>query len=429
MSAPFQKVTIEERARRYVAAMDPSISGSGGHTALFNCVRALIHGFGFTPGEARPFVDDFNQRCSPAWTEGEINHKLRSVDGLTSKWPRGYLRNEGDWKPSTTQRRELGIPTEQEVRKKIDFELEKLQRIAAPWRDKVDLLWLAGRSAVDPATVSAAGFLKLLYGPGEKVLCFTNEFSQGEALWPDEEPPVSGKVGVWFLPQPVHGNYVPNPEGKPGPAGEPPKPSRRIGKCVTAFRYMVLESDKAAMRDWLGFIVQVPLHIEAIYTSGSRSIHTLVRVDARTYEEWHAKKQELMPFLVATMMMGGDKNTFSTGVRLSRLPGCLRLGKMVEQKKLDGVTPLLVNGKVAKRWVAYPKPGEQKLLYVRPGAPCRPLIERSAERDVEADWLKRAGAYIDGYEDNAAEIAAGLKYYANVSARCAAMLGEMEGAA
>ena len=136
------------------------------------------------------------------------------------------------------------------MRKKIEFELEKLQRIAAPWRDRADLIWLADRSAADPATLGPGDVLRLLYPAGEKVLCFTNEFSQGEALWPDEAPPAEGRCGVWFLPQPVSGQYLPNPDGKPGKDGEPPPPSRRTGRCVTAFRYLVIESDSAPLRDW-----------------------------------------------------------------------------------------------------------------------------------------------------------------------------------
>ena len=90
MSTLPPRITVEERIRRYVAAMPAAISGSGGHDALFNVVRALIHGFGLTPEEARSFVEDYNQRCDPPWSEGEISHKLRSVDGLTAKWARGY---------------------------------------------------------------------------------------------------------------------------------------------------------------------------------------------------------------------------------------------------------------------------------------------------------------------------------------------------
>ncbi len=257
-----------------------------------------------------------------------------------------------------------------------------------------------------------------MYAAGEKILCFTNEYSQGEALWPDETPPAEGKVGVWFLPQPVTGNYMPNPEGKPGPNGEPPQPSRRIGKCVSAFRYLVIESDKAPMRDWLGFIVQAPLQIEALYTSGSRSIHALVRIDARTYEEWHQKKRDLMPFLVATIMVGGDKNTFSTGVRLSRLPGCLRLGKMVDHPTV---------GKNQKLYKKFTAPGEQKLLYVRPAAVARPICELPPVRDVEAEWTGKARLAIDGHEDNSEGLRGALRFYSARSDACASALADLEG--
>lgn len=422
---------MEERARRYLRTMEAPRRDPGdpqdSHTVVFNATRALIHGFGFTPAEARPFLEDYLQRSDLPWSPGEITHKLRSVEAVPSKFPRGYLRNEHGWKPSAAMRKEYGIPTEAEVRAKIDVDLEKLQRIAAPWRERANLLWLAQRSAVDPATLSAADYLKLLYAPGEKVLCFENEYSQGEALWPEGTPPTSGKCGVWYLPQPVTGQYLPNPEGRIKPGATEPEPSRRIGRCVTAFRYLVLESDEAPMKDWLGFIVQAPLQIDAIYTSGARSIHVLVRVDARTYDEWHARKQELMPFLVGTMMMGGDKNTFSTGVRLSRLPGCLRYGKMVPQYKADGVTPLLnpTTGKQVRRYVRYPSPGQQKLLYVRPRSVCRPLIELTPERDLEAHWLKRVELCLGGYDDDVTGITAALRYYENVSPKLAAALGEM----
>ncbi len=426
MPTPFPKVPVEERARRYVAAMPPAIAGQNGHDALFNVVRALIHGFGFTPDEARPFVENYNATsCQPPWSEGELNHKLRSVDGLSSRWPRGYLRNDGEWQPSKAQRRDLGIPTEAEVRKKIEFELVKLQRIAAPWRDRVDLLWLANRSAADPATLAPADFLRLLYAPGEKILCFTNEYSQGEALWPDKTPPDEGKCGVWFLPQPVSGEYQPNPEGKAGRDGEPPPPSRRIGRCVTAFRYLVIESDEAPTRDWLGFIVQAPLRIEALYTSGARSVHALVRLDARTYEEWHEKKRALMPFLVACMMVGGDKNTFSTAVRLSRLPGCLRHGKMVERRDAAG-NLVTLKGYPAKIWQRYETPGEQKLLYVRPGATTRPICELPPERDAEAHWLARAHLALDGHEDYAPDLRRALAFYQSRSEALASLRRDLE---
>lgn len=421
---PGSKVPLEERIRRYVAAMPPSIQGSGGNAAFFNVARILLHGYGLTPDEARPYIDAYNfTSCTPAWSEAEIKRVLRNVDGMQSKWARGYLIRENDWRPTAQQRKAMGVPTEEQVRKKVDFELERLQKIAAPYRDVVTGPWLANRSAVDPATITAEKFLELLYPKQEKILVFENEYSQGEALWPADPVPTDGKCGIWFLPQPVCGEYRPNPEGKPGPNGEDPKPSRRTWRCVDAFRYFVLESDSAPMRDWLGWIVQVPLRIEALYTSGSRSIHALIRVDARTKEEWDETKRRMMPFLVASLMCGADRGTWSA-VRLSRLPGCLRRGKMEQVKDENGKAQTDPRGRPIKRYKAYPAPGEQKLLYFRPCADPRPICERTPERDVEREWCGAADQFLDGYEHgpSTADLIRGLSYYQRGSEQCAAAL-------
>lgn len=426
MSPYPDKVSVEERARRYVAAMPQSVSGAGGHDAFFNCVRMLIHGWGFTPNEARPYVMDFNSRCEPPWSEGEINHKLRSVDALTSKWPRGYLRRENDWKPSPAMRRDHGIPTEAEVRQKVELDLPKLQAIAAPWRDVVSCTWLANRSAVDPATVGAAEFLRLLYPvaaeAGEKILVFTNEYSQGECLWPDEvaKLPLEGKCGIWFLPQPVSGEYLPNPEGKPRADGSTPA-SRRTWRAITAFRYMVIESDSAPLKDWMGFIVQAPLRIEALYTSGSRSIHALIRVDCKTKEQWDEEKRRMTPFLMAGLMCGADRGTWSA-VRLSRLPGCIRYGKMAEERRPNGSK---TGFKFYKR---FNPPGGQKLLYFQPGAALRPICELPASRDVESEWLRLAELGISDADETGGEwLLAGLRHHAPASAGLRAALTRIEG--
>jgi hypothetical protein len=411
----FPRITLEERARKYIACMEPSVAGANGHTALFNVVRALLHGFDFTPAEALPFVQEFNLRCSPPWSEGEIAHKLRSVNGVASKFPRGYLRNEREWNPTAKLRRDHGIPTEDEVVRKVEFEPEKLRRLAGPWLGKIDAVWLGDRSVVDPARVDAVDFLKLLYpgslaaggGNGEKVLVFTNEYGQGEALWPDDPVPKMGKCGVWFLPQPVTGERVPNPEGKPGPNGEAPL-SRRTWRTVSAFRYFVIESDSAPLDEWLAFIVQVPLRIEALYTSGSRSVHALIRVDQPTKTAWDEEKRRMMPFLMGAKMCGADSGTWSA-VRLSRLPGCLRFGKMKALRGADGKPEKDERGRDKKVYERYPAPGVQKLLYVRPNPPLAPLVSLLPERDVVAEWRRHA-ALGDAMGD--AELDRGLAHYA-----------------
>jgi len=139
-------------------------------------------------------------------------------------------------------------------------------------------------------------------GPGGKVPVFDYQKSQGQAVRPDEVLPMTGRDGV----------YRPNPRSE--------KLSRRREESIKAWRYMVLESDEAPAREWLGALVQLPLKIAAVYASGGRSVHALVRVDARTKSEWDAMKQRL---LVGTVTPGADEGSLSA-VRLTRLPGCWR---------------------------------------------------------------------------------------------------------
>jgi hypothetical protein len=263
---------------------------------------------------------------------------------------------------------------------KPEFDVSKLERVAEPMKESVTPLWLAERSEYDPAAVESDGFLRLLYREGEKVLVFDKQFDQGKVLWPAGPPPAGGPDGVWFLAQPVDGAFHANP--RQGTM------SRRSEEAVTAWRFLVLESDEAPAKAWVAALVQLPLRISAIYTSGGRSIHALVRVDAGSKAEWDAECESMRRVLVT---IGGCKGALSA-VRLTRLPGCWR-------------------GEPRKR---------QRLLYLRPEAPMGPICDFRATDRVGA-WI-RWGANCG--EDSAAALA-GLRWYARWSPAAAKAADEV----
>jgi hypothetical protein len=395
MSVPANKHRwICERARLCVATMQPAVSGSHGHDATFAVACALVHGFALSHADAMPIMQEYNQRCSPPWSERELDYKLRSADKSGHDKPRGHLIGD-DFKPNpstgsgprgpqTAPAKEWASPPSAAGARpsKVTFDPVKLRALSEKWRDVVNLPWLANRSVVDPSQLSAADFLQLLFGAGHRIICFTNQKTQGQALWPVEPPPAGGPDGVWFLPQPVSGEMLPNPRTG--------NKSRRSEESVTDFRYMVLESDEADVRDWLGFLVQIPLRIDAIYTSGGRSVHALVRVDCRTKREWDAYKEQLAP-TINLLCLGGLDPAVITAVRLTRLPGCWRGDRL------------------------------QKLLYVRPGAPVRPLTEMPPVRDVVKQWTDLAAAGVSDAEESnerACQVLNALDYYAPASKPC-----------
>jgi hypothetical protein len=70
--------------------MDPSISGSGGHQALWAVALALVKGFALSTATAEEIIsNEFNPRCSPPWSKREIAHKLDNA--AKAKSDDGYL--------------------------------------------------------------------------------------------------------------------------------------------------------------------------------------------------------------------------------------------------------------------------------------------------------------------------------------------------
>jgi len=89
---------LTERAAKYLAKMEPSVSGSRGHDACWKAACVLVQGFGLAAEQAYGLLaSEFNPRCVPPWSEKELRHK---IDGA-SKAPgqRGYLADArpADW--------------------------------------------------------------------------------------------------------------------------------------------------------------------------------------------------------------------------------------------------------------------------------------------------------------------------------------------
>lgn len=367
--------SLIDRARKYVAKMPPAISGQNGHGATYHVACVLVQGFGLTMTQAMPLLKEYNERCEPPWSDRELLHKLDGAEkAFNGDRGRGYLAKGMKFTPGPNYRTTHNIVLQD---KKPEFEETALSKFAGELAGEVDLVWLASRSDQDPCMVTSARFLELLYRHGEKVLIFTDNKSQGDALWPNDPIPDRGPHGVWFLAQPVDGNYHPNP--RQGTM------SRRSEEAVTSWRYFVVESDKANLKLWLGAIAQFPLKIAAIYSSGGRSLHALVKIDARTKAEWDSEREAMKRALV---VLGADAGAM-TAVRLTRLPGCWRRRSL------------------------------QKLLYINPDPPMRPICELAPRRDVLKPWLDWASSGIsDADETGGAALTRALHYYAPVSDAC-----------
>jgi hypothetical protein len=396
---------VIERARRYVAKLEGAIAGSGGHNATFHVACVLVKGFDLSEGEALTVMREYNLRCSPSWSERDLQHKVASAMSLTDNRKRGWMvaagggemtKSEGQNPKGGNRRAEDGGRRAEVVEDRparFSYDVEALRRMQHPGL-VVSRRWLMERSVSDVRYVDAGSFLRAIFNHGERVLTFMSDRSQGEwgyvvgrgwvklsGEWgPDRKPrerepfpaagryvsgdaagPRSGKLGVWYLSQPVDGMWHWCEEGRW---------SRRSWRSVTEWRHMVLESDEAPADLYLNWLVQQPLPISAIYTSAGKSVHALLRFEGvKSKAQWDAIREVVMPYF---SKVGVDWKTL-TAVRLTRLPCCFREGKMV--REMEGE-------KKVEKYVRYPKPRLQRLLYMNAQAGPVAIMDMEQMREV-----------------------------------------------
>ncbi|MBP8259587.1 MAG: hypothetical protein KA118_07980 [Verrucomicrobia bacterium] len=323
---------LRRRARKIPQCPPP---GEGVHTWLASAAK-YCQIFGKTPVQAVAYLTAHMTR--PPSSSNEVQSAVAFAykdgpDGSKTRMPGQYAR------------RPVPIQSVQYDEARLRAAASRIT-IPSNWRH-----WLYSRSPVRPDSQNALSFLAQLYRAGETILVFDRmetpkplqrfrisvpmNCSMNSAELAIVKEGGRFQEGIWFLCNPVDGAEHPNPR-------QNNKLSCRSEESVTSFRYAVLESDIAPANLWLACIVQFPIRIAAIYTSGSRSIHTLVQLNAPTKAAWDA---EVSQWKRPLRVLGCDVACLS-GVRLTRLPGCARPGK-----------------------------GYQKLLYLAPNPPLARLID------------------------------------------------------
>lgn len=371
-----------ERAGKYVGSMAASVSGAGGHNAAFKAACVLVNGFGLSEEDALAVMrSDFNPRCDPAWSERELVHKVAQAQKANHEKPHGHLaKGAKSDAGSSSRKRSNPAPVADPVAKRQAFDAGALSRMVSGGSELAADAFIC-RSPVQPVGLSPFEFMESLYRPGEKVLIFNNEMSQGQygvvmdedgkgrayrlgnraGVKPErvEKLPQGGPVGLWFLAQPVDGKWSPN-GSRDGDGNE--KLSRRSAPNVTAWRYLVLESDEAKEADWLRLLYTLPLPVAAIYYSGGKSVHALLEVNAASKGEWDALRDKISPVL---SKLGADPAAM-TAVRLTRVPNVWRYGS----RGRDG------------KDVRFEKPQLQSLIYLNPRPVIRPVGEMPRVRKI-----------------------------------------------
>ncbi len=208
------------------------------------------------------------------------------------------------------------IEPQARVSLKREFDAEKLKALTEEGPLPVEDFLQSSPVAVSDITTSE--FLRRLY-PNQSNIIFTDQQSQGKVVWnkniPEEQIDASianNTEGAWIMVNPVEGPLKPIPRLK--------KKSRRAEENLTAYEYLLIESDSVEMDLWLRVLSKLDLPIVSVTTSGSKSAHALVRVSQKDRESYLARAAEIADLVVP---LGADPAAMSA-VRLTRVPGCVR---------------------------------------------------------------------------------------------------------
>jgi hypothetical protein len=96
-------MNLDERIQRYLAAIPPAIAGQRGHDQTFKVACALVNGFDLVEEQALYWLQLFNEKCQPPWSERELAHKVASAFAANHQRRRGHLLGNGNGATNTPQ--------------------------------------------------------------------------------------------------------------------------------------------------------------------------------------------------------------------------------------------------------------------------------------------------------------------------------------
>jgi hypothetical protein len=296
MAFKFRVPTLEEcwqrvKSRHWIGDCP---TDDGRHQWIYNAARGCFFDGLITMEQAEDLIrHELTRHERP----GEIAHAVRQAYGRAyASSSDGRREQAAEYAPQALAERASRVPAE------------------------VNSDWLRDHSPMSVDLDSPGEFIESgIYARGERVMVVNrlNEWKGyiwevGLPTWPrnqytELEAYLEGiKEGAWFHVCPITGTEI--------------NKSYRSEANITSFRYVLMESDKAPKDLWIRLLAQLPVPIVAIYDSGGKSIHALVRVPASSGEEL---REEIKHCKRKFVPLGLDDKS-NRVVQLTRLPGVLR---------------------------------------------------------------------------------------------------------
>lgn len=149
------------RARKYLEKIPGAVSGSGGHDQTFKTLASLWYNFGneITEDHFRILANDYNQRCQPAWSQKELEHKISDVLKNVKPKPAPNNSTRAYNPPATIQ---AATPNIKETPKNKNF-----------WKTQEEALAAYNNLPIARDDPEVLEFLKRDYGLDEEFIPYT----------------------------------------------------------------------------------------------------------------------------------------------------------------------------------------------------------------------------------------------------------------
>lgn len=127
------EVSPVDRAKKYLEGTPGAVSGSGGDAHTFTVACRLVNDFSLDVGEAWPLFQEWNLKCSPPWSDSELQKKMNNAKKYANATPGKLLGETKKTFQDTTPRAD---------RREVKFDADKITALTQ------DLTLLAGTTLI-----------------------------------------------------------------------------------------------------------------------------------------------------------------------------------------------------------------------------------------------------------------------------------------
>lgn len=372
-------MNIVDKARRYLDRMPPAVSGQNGHDQTFRVACVLCQGFGLSPDDARPLMQEYSTRCVPPWKESDILHKLQDADRTTEPKGRGYLLK------SAITHTYKGAPNSPQSASRPSAPIPTPKSLAPPNVASKRYDISSASEVPRPIVNGAKELLAAAFLNGEGVrICIARTNEEGREVpkdagvvlsreeWLSKLEGAGGDPNKFLRTSEKNGIFV---------SVNPLQIGGSRDADVTAYRHVLLEFDEISVQEQWSLISQSRIPATAVISSGGRSLHAWVKVDAANRQEYDERVAILYKHFETYRPDIKNKNPS----RFSRLPNCIRADKRQE------LLALAIGAESFTAWQM-----EQDAAALGTEIQVKDLLEFNADDDKNSvlgyRWLCRGGS-------------------------------------